>query len=107
MIFALFVDGGTHEVGDTHAGNLNRILESKEDTLASALVDRQFEDILAVVDNLTGGNSIFGIAGNHTRKGALSVAVGTHDGVHFTPIHFEVDALEYLAVANRGMQITY
>ena len=106
-VFALLVDGGAHKIGDCHAGNLHRVLETEEYAFVGTHVDGQVKDILAVVYYFAFGDSVFGVAGDDASKGALAVTVGTHNGVHLAFVYFQINAFQYLAVAYRGVQIAY
>ena len=107
MVFALLVDSGAHKVGDSDTRNLDRILESEEDALVGAHIDRKVKDVLAVINHLALGDGILRVAGNDACQGALAVAVRPHYRVHLALVDFKIDALQYLAVTDRGVQIAY
>ena len=105
MVFALFVDGGAHKVGDANPWNLYRILEAQKDTFGCAYINGHLQDVLILVDDFACGYGIFGVAGYHACQCALAVAVGSHDGMYLATVYFQIHTFEYLFVANRGMQI--
>ena len=104
-IFALLVDGGAHEVGDADTGYFDGILESEEDAFAGTHVHGHVKDVLALVDDLPFGDGVLAVAGNDPGEGAFAVAVGSHDGVHFAAVNFEVHALQYFFIADGSVQI--
>ena len=44
MIFALLINGCAHKICDAHAGDLDRILETEEESFGSADIDREIEE---------------------------------------------------------------
>ena len=54
---------------------------------------------------LAAGDRVQFAAGQHLGERALAAAVGPHDGMHFTGVHGEVDALQNFTIANFGVQI--
>ena len=88
------IQGRLEEVGVVHAGNLNRVLEGHEDTFAGTLFRRHLEQILPLVENLAFSDLVAFAAGQHLRQRALARAVGPHDGMHFTCVDLQVNALQ-------------
>ena len=64
LVFAFGIDGGLHEVCHADSRNLNRILETEEDTLAGALVGFHGEQVLAVECCRSPGDGVQRIAGD-------------------------------------------
>ena len=54
---------------------------------------------------LAAGDRVQIAAGQHLGQRALAAAVGPHDGMHFTGVDGEVDALQNFTIANFGVQI--
>src|SRR5699024_6698250 len=95
--------GGAQEVGHGHAGDLDRVLHGQEQAGAGALVDAHLEHVLAVEGDLAGGDLVLGVTGDRVGEGGLARAVGAHDGVGLARLDGEVDPLEDLLGALRGL----
>ena len=98
-------EGGAEEVGIGDAGNLVGVLEGEEEAGAGAGVDGHVEDVLAVEGDGACGDFVFFVAGEDFGKGAFAGAVGSHDGVDFTGVDGEVEAVEDLTVRDLGGEI--
>ena len=105
LIFALLVDGGLHEVGHGHTGNLHRILEREEQPLVGAVFGLHLQEVLAVEDGLAAGHLVERIAHEDGTQGGLSRTVRSHDGVYLTVADGEVDTFQYFFASNRGVQV--
>jgi hypothetical protein len=66
---------------------------------------REFEQVLALVGHGAFGHFVFFPARQDVRKGALARAVRTHDGVHFTSLHFEVQSFQDLLAFDVGVEV--
>ncbi len=99
------VERGLEEVHVADAGDFDGILEGEEDAFAGAVFGREFEQVFAVVGDAAAGNDVELAAGQHLGQRAFAAAVGAHDGVDFTGVHGEVDALQNFTIANFGVQI--
>src|SRR5699024_4893973 len=95
--------GGAQEVGHGHAGDLDRVLHGQEQAGAGALVDAHLEHVLAVEGDLAGGDLVLGVTGDRVGEGGLARAVGAHDRVGLARLDGEVDPLEDLLGALRGL----
>ena len=104
-MLALGVHRGLEEVGVVHAGDLDRILEGHEDAFAGALVRIHLEQVLALEQHFAAGDLVFGVPGQRARERALAGSVRSHDGVHFTGLHGEIDPLQDLFVFGANLQI--
>ncbi len=78
------IDGGAQEVEVADAGNLDRILEREEYTFAGAFLRHQLKQIFTQIGDRAGSDFEGVSARNHLGQGALTGAVGPHDGVDFT-----------------------
>ena len=103
--FALGVHGGLHEGGDGDAGNLDGILEAKEQPCPGALLGGHGQQVLAAEGDGALGDLIAGLAGEHRRQRTLAGAVGAHDGMHLTCADGKVNSLEYFFLADAGVEI--
>jgi hypothetical protein len=81
------------------------ILERQKNALARPVFGEHGEQVLAIVDHLTGGDDVEFAAGQHLGQRALAGAVGPHDGVHLAGINGERDTLQDFAIANGGVQV--
>ena len=99
------VDGGAQEVRDRHARDGDRVLERQEDAEARALVRFELEDVDALEDDLPGRHRVAGMAHQRVRERGFARAVGSHQGMHFTLLNREIDALENGLVLNRDVQV--
>ena len=106
-VFALLVDGGTHEVYHAHTGNLHGVLEREEHALVAAVLGSQLKEVLSIECYLTFGHLIRGMPHEHIAQRTLTRAVGTHDSVHLTRAYLEVNTLQYLFAIDAGMQVLY
>ena len=70
------VDGRPEEVGVADAGDLDGILEGEEDALAGPLLGVQFQQILALEEDLALGDLVGVAAGEDAGERALAGAVG-------------------------------
>src|SRR5699024_5989682 len=95
--------GGAQEVRDGDAGDLDGVLHGEEEAGAGTLVDAHLEHVLAVEGDLAAGDLVLGVAGDRVGEGGLAGAVGAHDGVGLARLDGEVDALEDLLGALRGL----
>ena len=106
-LLPLGVDGGFHEVGVAHAGNLHGILESQEDAGPGAFLGREGEQVAAVIGDGAFGHFKGFTAGQDGRQRALARAVGSHDGVDFAGPDAQVDAPENLFLTDAGVEVFY
>ena len=97
-VFPLGVQRGLEEVLVLDAGDLHRVLEGHEHTLAGALVRIHFQKIASFEGDFPFDDLVFRMPGNDTRQRALAGAVRPHDGVHFARVHVQIDPLEDLLV---------
>ena len=97
-VFAHLVEGGAHEVGDAHTGDLHRVLETDEDTFAGAVLNRQIQQVLAFEPDISLRHFVAALAGDGGSQRAFSGAVRAHNGVHFPRIHLQIHAFQYLSI---------
>ena len=95
--------GGTQEVGDGHASDLDGVLHREEQACLGTFVDAHLGDELVVEPRLTRGDLVVGVTGQGVGHGGLTGAVGAHDGVDFAGVDGEVDALEDFLGALSGL----
>ncbi|SPU67198.1 Uncharacterised protein [Brucella neotomae] len=95
---ALAVHRNLQEFHRGNARNFHRILERKEDALGSAFSRIEFEDRLAIIENVTFGDLIIITASENIGKRGLARTVRTHDRRHFTLVHGEVQAADDLGI---------
>src|SRR5699024_4809957 len=95
--------GGAQEVRDGDAGDLDGVLHGEEEAGAGALVDAHLEHVLTVEGDLAAGDLVLRVAGDRVGEGGLAGPVGAHDGVGLARPDGEVDALEDLLGALRGL----
>ena len=105
LVSADRVERRLQEVDVAHAGNLDRVLEGEEYTLARALLRLEREQVLALVEHLALRDRVAGPARQHVRERALARAVRAHDGVHLGGAHGEVEAAQDVAAAGAGVEI--
>ena len=86
-MLAFCVDGGFKQVGVIYARYLDRVLKTKKNTLASALLGFEIQQVLAEELDGTLVHFIIFVPGNDQGKRALAGSVGTHDRVHFAGLH--------------------
>ena len=107
MILAFAIDGGLHEIGHGDTGDLDRVLERKENALVCALLRFQTEEVLTIESDGAVSDGIYWVSCQDGREGALAGAVGTHDGVGLTGFNFEVYAAEDFLAIDGGVKIFY
>jgi hypothetical protein len=100
-----FIVRSTQEVGVGHARNFHRILKGQKHAALRAHFGRHLEQVLAIVQHFTTGDLVRRVSGQHLRQRALARAIGAHDGMHFTGVHGERNALENGLAVNRGVKI--
>src|SRR5689334_14533884 len=75
-------------------------------TPARPLLWSHGEEVLALVQHLSGGDRVRRVPGEHLGQRALPRAVRPHDRVHLARVHREIDALEDLPTFHRGMEVS-
>ena len=98
-------EGGAEKVCVGDAGDFVGVLEGEEKAGAGAGVNFKVEDVLAVEGDGACGDFVVAVAGEDFRQGAFAGAVGSHDGVHFTGVDGEVEAVEDLTVGDLGGEV--
>ena len=88
-----------------HAGHLDRVLQREEQPGPRPLPRRQAGQLLPVHGDGARGHLGAGPAHERVGQGALARAVGAHDHVHLAAAHREVDAVQHLPAARRGVQV--
>ena len=104
-VLALGVERRLEKVGVGDAGDLDRILERHEHAFAGALVGIHLEEVVPVVEHFAGGDDVFGVTGESACERAFARAVRPHDGVDFTSLDVEIDALEDQLVLGLNLKI--
>ena len=99
------VERGLQEVDVAHAGDLHRVLERQEDSLAGPLLRRHGQQVGALVQHLAGGDLIAGAPREDMGQSALARAVGPHDGVHLARSHAEVEPAQDLGLSDRHVEV--
>jgi hypothetical protein len=87
------------------AGDLDRVLEGKEQACDGALVRLHVEQVLAVEQHFATGDLVVFLAGEHIAQRRLARAVAPHDGVHLALGNNEVHALEDFALFDADAQV--
>ena len=87
------------------AGNFDRILKGEKHAFGRALVRRQFEDVLAVEQDLARRDFIIRLAGDDIGERRLAGAVRPHDRRDLAVSHLKVEVLQDFAVADRDVQV--
>src|SRR4029453_11155024 len=105
VVLALGVERGLEEVGVVHTGNLHRVLERHEDPFTRALVGIHLEQILALEQDRTARDLVFGMARQRPRERTLARAVRPHDGVNFAGVDGQIDPAEDLLAFSFYLQI--
>src|SRR5690606_14079120 len=80
---------------------------AEEEPRLRARLGRHGEQVLAAVAHRAAGCRVRRVAGKQLRERALARAVRPHDRVHLPRAHGEVHALQYLAIADAGVEIAY
>src|SRR5205085_8796568 len=99
------IEGGTQEVCIADAGDLDGVLESKEDPFAGPLFRVHLQQVLPLVEHLAFGHLIDLPPGQHTRERALAGAVGPHDRMDLAGVDLEADASKNYFVLDFGVKI--
>ena len=107
FIFALFIHSSTHKVYHAHTRNLNRILETKENTLMATVFRTQFQQILSIKSNRTFRYLKSRITHQYGGKRTFTGTVRSHNRMYFARLHRQVNAFQYLFAINAGMQVFY
>ena len=99
------VQGGLQEIGIVDAGDLHRILKGEEHAFPRAFLRCHLEKVLAVVEDFPVGDLVAVATSQHVGEGALAGTVGSHDGVHFTGLHFQIETTDDFFAVNADVQI--
>ncbi len=86
---------------------IHRILEAQEQPQPCPVLDGHRQQVAAQKLGRPFGDGELFIARQHRRQRRLARTVRSHDGMHLTGLHFEVDAPENLLAVDRGVQIFY
>jgi hypothetical protein len=70
------------------------ILESEENSRARPLVGTPGRDVLAAQEDLAGGDDVTGVAHHYVGERRFAGSVGSHECVHFSFVHHEVNAAQ-------------
>jgi hypothetical protein len=98
-------ESGAEEVGVGDAGDFVGVLEGEEEASAGAFIDGHGEDVLAVEGDGAAGDFVLFVAGENFGEGAFAGAIGAHDGVDFTGVDGEGQAVEDLTVGDLGGEV--
>ena len=103
-------DRVTEEVGDPHARDRHRTLKRQEESHAGPLVWLHRQHILSAAVGFhdldrASGHLVGRVAHDRVTEGALTGAVGAHQGMHLTTPDLQIDSLEDLSFLNSDMQI--
>jgi len=82
-------------------------MEGEEDSVLRSDFGIHFQQIQTVVAHGSLRDLVRRIPGQHLRQRRFPRAVGAHDRVHFTGIHFQRDAAKNFPIAYPGVQIIY
>src|SRR5688572_13474881 len=74
-------------------------------SLTRALLRAERQQVLALVKDRPLGGHVPGAAGQHVGERALARPVGSHDGVHFTCLHREVQSAQDVDAVGAGVQV--
>ena len=96
---------GLQEVGVVDAGDLHRILKAEEHAFPGTLLRRHLEKVLAFVEDFPLGDLIVVAPGEDVGQRALAGAVGSHDGVDFTSLHFQIETAENFLAVDSNVQV--
>ena len=102
---ALGVQRGAQESHGGDARHFDRILEGEENALGGALVRRQLKDALAVEQDVTLGDVVGILAGQHIGQSRLARTVRAHNGGDLTLLDGQIEAVEDFLVLDLDMQI--
>ena len=58
LVLPFLVDGGTHEIGHRHTGNLHGVLETQEESFVRPVLGFHLQQVLPVEESLTFGHLI-------------------------------------------------
>ena len=105
LYLADFVVSGLEEVSAVHAGDLDRVLERKEHSLARALLRVELEQVFAEIKDFATGDVVALAAREDRRQRALAAAVRAHDGVHLAGVDRQAHAFEDLFVLHAGGEV--
>ena len=77
----------------------------QEKEAVSAPARAQLKQVVALELHVAFGNFIAVAAGQHVAKGGFARAVRPHDGVHFTGLHIQREALEDFLAGDAGVEV--
>ena len=66
---------------------------------------RQVEQGLAFVDYFAAGNFVTVSPRENVSEGALTLSVGTHDGMYFARVYFDIQLSQYRFAVDRNAEI--
>src|SRR5581483_3801041 len=104
-VLALRIQGSLQEIDVVHARDLDRVLKPQEQSLVSAFLGLEAEQVAAIERHASCGDLVSRPPGEHVGEGALARAVRSHDGVHFAGRDLEVEAVQHFVAADGGVQI--
>ena len=109
LVFAaIFADGiqrRAQKVGVADAGDLDRILKGHEQPFAGRVFRLHLQQVFAVKGDGAGADRVTFAPGQHLGQRALAGAVRTHDGMHLSRIHREVNSLQDLVAIHTRVQV--
>jgi len=92
-----------HKIDCAHTGYFDRILECEKNTLLSAFLWFHLKEVPSEIIDLSFGHNIFFTTCENRCERALAGTVGSHNRVHFTSLHLQVDTVEDLLVIDVGL----
>src|SRR5262245_48829566 len=93
------------EVGVVYPWNLDRVLESHENTFPSAVFRRHLQQILALIQDFSLCDLVAFAARQNLRQRALARSIGSHDCVDLAGVDPQIDPLQNLLAADASVQI--
>ena len=93
------------DCGERDARHLDRILHRQEEATPGALPGRQAQELLTVDRDRATSHLVLVAAHERVRQRRLAGSVRSHDRVHLTGTHLEVDAAQDLVAGDGRVQI--
>ena len=107
FIFTLLIHSSTHKVHHAHTRDFHRILETKEDSFMATIFGAQLQQILSIKSDRTFCYLKSRITHQYGGKRTFTGTIRSHNSVHLTGIHRQVNTFQYLFAINAGMQVFY
>src|SRR5262249_1182495 len=96
---------GAEEICVADSRDFHGILESHKNTLARSHIRFQFEDALAIQQDIASGDLIVGMSRHHLRQSAFARAIWPHDGMDLTLAKLKVQSADDLLIADCYLQV--